>query len=378
MRGEDGGARCGHTSDGIPLAVDVDRTLPVAAVALQLRTGSVDDPPDMAGLAHVVEHLVYRRLRRDLALHTATLNASTTRDYTRFSVVGHRDTAAPAVAAMAEVVLIGPEALAEELSFWLADERAVIAEERRGRGCRRGRGEDERLFAAYFPPGHPYRHSPIGMPAAEHAPIEAIAGFIAAGYTPGRAHLAVVGDIDQVPLVDGYPKTTPPDGSLRRRRVPLVANRTAHSAVADDGRLVIAGVVPPSGKAGFDAVCLAATLLAERPAVLGLLDHPSLVVWSTLADATAIHRLLSSVDDAGNPDLLPARCAQARARLKMLDMASLLPVHGRAVRLVHAGAALGDPLRSLRRTEDYDRVTDEEIAAALADLRDRLLLAAHT
>jgi hypothetical protein len=47
-------------ASGLRVVVEEDDTTPIAGAVLVVEAGSVDDPPDKAGLAHTVEHLLFR------------------------------------------------------------------------------------------------------------------------------------------------------------------------------------------------------------------------------------------------------------------------------------------------------------------------------
>ncbi|MEP4078781.1 M16 family metallopeptidase [Haloferula sp.] len=103
-----------------------------AAVSIHIPVGSRDDPPGQEGLAHFVEHMVFKgtksRDARQISIETedvgASLNASTCEDQTTYDARGDATTLPLLVDILSDLVW-SPTFPAEEVSL----ERDVIAEE---------------------------------------------------------------------------------------------------------------------------------------------------------------------------------------------------------------------------------------------------------
>jgi predicted Zn-dependent peptidase len=102
------------------------------ALGLSFLTGGRDDPPDKSGIAHMIEHMVFRgtpdkdviAINIEAESHGAELNAFTDKETTCFYGRFPGDQFGPVTALMAETVT-GPAFRAEEL----VREKEVIAEE---------------------------------------------------------------------------------------------------------------------------------------------------------------------------------------------------------------------------------------------------------
>lgn len=103
-----------------------------AAVSIHIPAGSRDDPPGQAGLAHFVEHMVFKgtesRDARQISIETedvgASLNASTSEDQTTYDARGDATTLPLLVDILSDMVW-RPTFPADEIG----SERDVIAEE---------------------------------------------------------------------------------------------------------------------------------------------------------------------------------------------------------------------------------------------------------
>jgi zinc protease len=81
--------------NGLTVLLRVDRTAPVAAVVTYVRAGYFDEPDDVVGIAHVLEHMYFKgtptRGVGEIAKQTKAsggyLNAATIYDHTRYYAV---------------------------------------------------------------------------------------------------------------------------------------------------------------------------------------------------------------------------------------------------------------------------------------------------
>src|SRR6187549_3596667 len=137
---------------------------PVAAVQAWVGVGSVDEGPREAGIAHVVEHMLFKGSQRygvGELVHTlerggGEINAWTAFDHTVYHAVLGRDHTAGAIDAIGDA-LLAPRVDPEEL----AREREVILEEIRQGTDDPARSVAQSLFATAYV-AHPYRRPVIG------------------------------------------------------------------------------------------------------------------------------------------------------------------------------------------------------------------------
>ena len=166
-------------------------------IAMRYRVGAVDDPPGKAGMAHLVEHLMFAQRPGPLSLagmldQTALAwTASTGLDATDFL------TRAP-VDRLGDVLLA--EALRLALRCATIDdeaferERAIALDEQRQRGP--AAAVQAAIAGALYPADHPYHRAVGGDPAALASITRAEAcAFVDRHYTPDNALLVVIGDV---------------------------------------------------------------------------------------------------------------------------------------------------------------------------------------
>jgi zinc protease len=189
--------------NGLRVVVQREAAWRSAVVDVRYRVGSADDPEGHAGLAHLVEHLMFRGTRdlpkkafdEELSdLTGGSFNAYTTTDATEY----YEEIPSTDV----------PRALfleAQRMAFPLHDltekdfttERDVVEAERRLDQGDTWTPALEAAFAAAFPRGHGYHESTIGTAESLHRSTLADArAFVTKHYAPGSATLVVVGNVD--------------------------------------------------------------------------------------------------------------------------------------------------------------------------------------
>ncbi|MBN2525863.1 MAG: insulinase family protein [Deltaproteobacteria bacterium] len=190
-------------SNGMPVILREFKAAPVVACQLWIKAGSADERPHEAGLAHVLEHMVFKgtakrkvgEITRDIENAGGSINAWTSLDETVF----HVTMAAP-------YVHDGLEVLSDAVLHASLDEHEldrelpVICEE-----IRMGKDSPERmasseLFAAMFQT-HPYGRPVIGFQdTVETFTARNVRDFYNRWYTPANMMLIVVGDFDEEAL----------------------------------------------------------------------------------------------------------------------------------------------------------------------------------
>jgi len=188
--------------NGLRVVVSPDASVPVVTVNLWVNVGSRHESPGRTGFAHLFEHLMFQGSRHvasgehfaRLMAEGGRLNATTWFDRTNYF----------------ETVPKG----AYELALWmeadrhgylldavnqgnLDNQRDVVKEEKRQRydNVPYGTALIE-LYAAVFPPGHPYHHPTIGsMEDLDAASLEDVHAFFRRFYGPNNTVLTLVGDL---------------------------------------------------------------------------------------------------------------------------------------------------------------------------------------
>ncbi len=186
-------------ANGLRVIVKPDRRAPVVVSMVWYRIGSVDEKNGYTGIAHVLEHMMFKGTKtvapgdfsRLIAAAGGRENAFTSRDYTGYFQTLQKS-ALPLsfrleADRMANLVL-SPEEFAKELK--------VVMEERRLRTDDQPQSVlYERLMATALT-AHPYRKPVIGwMSDLENLTLADTRAFYDAWYAPNNATVVVVGDV---------------------------------------------------------------------------------------------------------------------------------------------------------------------------------------
>lgn len=190
--------------NGLQVLVQPSHRAPVAAVYLWLEAGTADEGPENAGVAHFLEHMVFKgTARRGVGESAAAiedlggdLNAYTTWDQT----VLHATVAAPwwrdaldVVADMAQHPLFDAAELERE--------KQVVIDEIRGYDDDPDSVADDVLHARLHP-DHPYGRPILGTAESVAAlSRDAVVGFWKRNWGPRRAILAVSGPVSSEEVV---------------------------------------------------------------------------------------------------------------------------------------------------------------------------------
>lgn len=186
-------------ANGLRVIVKPDRRAPVAVTMVWYRIGSIDEQNGVTGVAHVLEHMMFKGTKtvapgefsKLIAAAGGRDNAFTSRDYTGYFQTMHKSELPLSFRLeadrMANLVL-SPEEFAKEIK--------VVMEERRWRTDDRPHAVVyERLMAAALA-AHPYRNPIIGwMSDLENLTVEDTRAFYDQWYAPNNAIVVVVGDV---------------------------------------------------------------------------------------------------------------------------------------------------------------------------------------
>ncbi|RLJ67959.1 M16 family metallopeptidase [Sulfurisoma sediminicola] len=198
-------------ANGLRVIVKEDRRAPTAVHMVWYRAGAMDEKDGTSGVAHVLEHMMFKGTKHYAAGEFNKIvaeaggrdNAFTSLDYTAyFQIVPKR--ALPRMMELEADRMANLQLTAKEFE----QEIKVVMEERRMRT------EDnpqslvhEALYAAAFK-AHPYRRPIIGwMDDLEHMSYTDARDWYHAWYTPSNAYVVVVGDVDHQAVFDLAAKT---------------------------------------------------------------------------------------------------------------------------------------------------------------------------
>jgi len=186
-------------ANGLRVIVKPDRRAPVVVSMVWYRIGSVDEQGGVTGVAHVLEHMMFKGTRdipsgefsRLIAAAGGRDNAFTSRDYTGYFQTLHKSALPLSFRLEADRMtnlVLSPEEFAKELK--------VVMEERRWRTDDRPQSVlFERLMAVALT-AHPYRNPVVGwMNDLENLTIDDTRRFYQNWYGPNNATVVVVGDV---------------------------------------------------------------------------------------------------------------------------------------------------------------------------------------
>lgn len=187
-------------ANGMRILVQTDRRAPVVVSMVWYRVGSIDETNGTTGVAHVLEHMMFKgtekvptgQFSRLISSAGGRENAFTSRDYTAyFQTVDKRqlDLSMRLEADRMVNLTLSPDEFSKEIR--------VVMEERRLR-------TEDRPHAILFEQlnsvayrAHPYRHPIIGwMNDLENMKVEDARAFYERWYAPNNAILVIVGDVE--------------------------------------------------------------------------------------------------------------------------------------------------------------------------------------
>ena len=293
-----GELRVERLAGGLTLCLLSNRRAPVVTTALWYRAGTRDEPPGQGGIAHFLEHMMFKGSARygpgEIDRRTQALggdnNAFTSHDATayHFNFAPDRWDEALAIEAdrMAGLALDPDE---------VESERRVILEEIAMYEADPWDALEARVLAARFP-GHAYGRPVLGTAGElrETGPDE-LAAFHRRFYRPGNAVLAVAGDVGEEAVEavgrafagagDGEGSPGPPRPDRSPSAVgppPPPATSRVERRQGEVARLLVALPAPAADGAEHAALRVAATLLgAGRASRLTrrLVDEEQLCQW---------------------------------------------------------------------------------------------------
>jgi zinc protease len=397
--------------NGLTLHVAPGHTAPVVAVQAWVGVGSADERPHEAGIAHAVEHMLFKgstdyglgELVRAIESGGGEINAWTAFDHTVYHAVLGRDHTDAAIDALGDT-LLAPRVDRDEL----AREREVILEEIRQGSDDPARSVAQSLFATAFV-AHPYRRPVIGTAdSVRRLGERELVDFFRGYYVADNLTLVVAGDVDPARVrhtVERRFRSMPAGRPSRRVTVePQQTGPRAHALHRDvsEAYLAVGFHVPAARHPDVAALDVAAILLgqsesARLPRLLRDRDQlvtsayanvhalrdPGLLVLSATTRARDAKRAVGAlvdhgldlVDDLTSEELDKARIAAESAFVRQLETAQ-----GRARSLGWHATVAGDPqfghvyldrIRGVRRHDvahvvhRYLRADNASVAAVL-------------
>lgn len=186
--------------NGLRVVIQEDHFAPVVAIQVWVKAGSADETPDVAGAAHVHEHMIFKGTTRrpvgaiaaEVESSGGQINAFTTADHTVYHLVlasRYFCTGLDILADAMRNATFDPHELEKEL-------HVVMEEWKRGEDSPTSRAATELFRLAYTT--HPYGRPVIGYrDTIEALNRERVLQFYQRWYHPNNMTLVIVGDVDR-------------------------------------------------------------------------------------------------------------------------------------------------------------------------------------
>lgn len=185
--------------NGLQVAIVVDRTTPIFSYQTWFKTGSADEPAGHQGLAHLFEHMMFRKTsRRDMGEFDRLVNANggtgmnayTSRDQTVYFFTFPNSK----INLAADLESDRMSNLVIDSEMFETEKGAVLTERNRGLDDPNRFLWEELYKLAYTK--HNYRYSTIGeAETIKNFSVEEAQNFYREFYTPNNALVIVVGDV---------------------------------------------------------------------------------------------------------------------------------------------------------------------------------------
>jgi zinc protease len=193
-----------YLDNGMEVHLTESRFAPLASLQIWVKTGSIDEEDDEAGLAHVLEHMLFKGTRKFpepagiaslIEAAGGDVNAYTTFDHTVYYLTGPADFVARGAEILLDVV---SDSLIDEAE--LARELEVIREEIRRSRDNPSRIVSQNLFSALYKETR-FARPVIGFEEVVEAfTPEKVRGFYKRWYVPNNMTFIAAGDFDNQTL----------------------------------------------------------------------------------------------------------------------------------------------------------------------------------
>ena len=189
--------------NGLEVILHIDRSDPIAAVAMTYHVGSARELKGRTGFAHLFEHLLFLESENlgkgglDILINKVggSLNGSTSRDRTNYYQVVPNDALEKIIWAEADKMGFFINTVTESV---LEKEKQVVKNEKRQSVDNRPYGHTQYVIGKnLFPEDHPYNWQVIGsLEDLDRAELQDVKDFYNNWYGPNNATLVIAGDID--------------------------------------------------------------------------------------------------------------------------------------------------------------------------------------
>jgi zinc protease len=321
--------------NGVQVVVLPDPTTHLVEADVRYDVGSREDPPGKAGLAHLVEHLIFQQrqagpnappIAAAFRRLTVGYNAYTNWDSTHYQALVAPARLGAVVGLQAAQLQTGCDTIDPDT---FAREREVVRNEVRTRYGDPDAEADPILLQAVYPPGHPYRRM-IGGDDEQLASItlDDVCRFMRAYYVPERATAIIAGDVDvgaTKAIVAATLGALEPRAAAPRTPVPVVTlSPTTEQRELDveETSVFAAWALPPETSEEYAAADVYLGNVAGRAAAFGAVyEFATGVSIRFLGGAMApVYVVQVSVTDAGKVEEAKAAIRRAASHLVRIDL----------------------------------------------------------
>jgi len=259
-------------ANGVKVVVQEFRASEVVAVQLWVRAGGRDESATELGLAHYLEHMLFKGtttrprgfVERDIESAGGRMNAGTSLDFTYYHVVVPGRRALDAIEMLTD---IGVNSVLDAHELEL-EKKVVLEEMRLGEDSPR-RHLARRLYERFFD-GHPYGRPVLGTPEIVRGLTrETLMSFYRRHYVPESFTLVVVGPVNPTEVLEGAERTLGrlPRSGASRLPAPsppeVVAARVEHERPESQAYLSLGWPAPRADNAETPVVDLLAAILGQ-------------------------------------------------------------------------------------------------------------------
>jgi zinc protease len=190
--------------NGLTVILNVDKSDPIAALAIYYHVGSSREVPGKTGFAHLFEHMMFQRSEnvpedtyfKNIQGAGGTLNGSTNQDRTNYYEVVPKNALEMAIWMESDRMGYLENTVTKSA---LTNQQNVVQNEKRESVDNAAYGFNQGLIGKnLYPKGHPYSWTVIGeMEDLTSATVEDVKAFHKKFYSPNNATVVISGDIDK-------------------------------------------------------------------------------------------------------------------------------------------------------------------------------------
>jgi zinc protease len=190
-------------ANGLTVVLNVDKSDPIAALAIYYHVGSSREVPGKTGFAHLFEHMMFQKSEnvpedqffKNIQGAGGTLNGSTNQDRTNYYETVPKNALEMAMWMESDRMGYLENTVTKSA---LVNQQNVVQNEKRESVDNAAYGFNQGLIGKnLYPKGHPYSWTVIGeMEDLTSATVDDVKAFHKKYYTPKNATLVISGDID--------------------------------------------------------------------------------------------------------------------------------------------------------------------------------------